>query len=69
MPVLKATVRWHHDAFEFFEVALATKFPYSSYKQVFVDESYQEFASYATLSIMRHVKFIALFMNLLYIFF
>ena len=54
LPVLKATIRWHHEAFEFFEVSLANRYPYSCYKQVFVDESFVESASYATMAIMRY---------------
>lgn len=52
LPVLKATARWAVDAFDFFEVVLATKFPFSSYKQVFVDEAFSDVASYSTLTIM-----------------
>ena len=31
----------------------AHRFPYSCYKQVFVDETYEDVSSYATLSILR----------------
>lgn len=38
LPLLKNTVRYVHEAFEFFEEVLASRFPFSCYKQVFVDE-------------------------------
>ena len=52
LPVLKSTARWVHEAFEFFEIVLATRYPYSCYKQVFIDESYVDVASYSTMAIM-----------------
>ena len=52
LPVLKATARWVHEAFEFFEIILATRYPYSCYKQVFIDEAYVDVASYSTITIM-----------------
>lgn len=35
---LKTTARYMHEAFEFYEETLATRYPYTCYKQVFVDE-------------------------------
>ena len=52
LPVLKSTARWVHEAFEFFEIILATRYPYSCYKQVFVDEAFTNVASYSTMAIM-----------------
>ena len=53
LPLLKFTVKWLPECFQFFEAKLRSKFPYGSYKQVFVDESYNEFSSYASLSILN----------------
>lgn len=52
LPLLKATVRWLHDTFEFYEATLASRFPYSSYKQVFVDEASCDAAAYSTMTIL-----------------
>lgn len=41
-----------HEAFEFYEETLANRYPYSCYKQVFVDETAYDFKSYATMSIL-----------------
>ncbi|XP_037931409.1 transcription initiation factor TFIID subunit 2 [Teleopsis dalmanni] len=51
MPLLKNTVRYLHEAFEFFEETLSTRYPFSCYKQVFVDELDTEISAYATMSI------------------
>lgn len=51
MENLKATVRYMHDAFEFYEETLANRYPYSCYKQVFVDETDVDVHSYATMSV------------------
>nr|NVI78952.1 TBP-associated factor 2 [Cucujiformia] len=40
-----------HEAFEFYEETLANRYPYSCYKQVFVDETDEDYRSYATMSI------------------
>jgi transcription initiation factor TFIID subunit 2 len=34
LPVLKATVRYLYEIFEYFETILATQFPFTCYKQV-----------------------------------
>ncbi|XP_071743330.1 transcription initiation factor TFIID subunit 2 [Lepeophtheirus salmonis] len=52
LPVLKATVKNLHESIEYYETTLLTTFPYSCYKQVFVDEAYSEVAAYSTMSIM-----------------
>lgn len=39
--------------FGFFEELLSTRFPFSSYKLVFVDQAYSDTASYSTLTICR----------------
>jgi len=40
-------------AFEFYEELLSSRYPYSCYKQVFVDDSYTDAAAYATMTIFR----------------
>ncbi|XP_055846855.1 transcription initiation factor TFIID subunit 2 [Episyrphus balteatus] len=52
MPLLKNSVRYMHEAFEFFEETLSTRYPFSCYKQVFVDETDVNIAAYATLSVV-----------------
>ena len=39
--------------FEFYEESMSCHFPYPNYKQVFVDYSFEETSSYATLAICR----------------
>lgn len=38
LSLLKTTAKYMHEAFEFYEETLATRYPYTCYKQVFVDE-------------------------------
>lgn len=52
LPVLKATVRWVHETFEFMETILNSRFPYTNYKQVFVDEAYTDHTCFSSLSIL-----------------
>ncbi|KAK3592160.1 hypothetical protein CHS0354_019451 [Potamilus streckersoni] len=52
MPILKHTTGFLHEVFEFYEEVMSSRYPYSCYKQVFVDESYDEVMSYATISIL-----------------
>ncbi|CAL1530604.1 unnamed protein product [Lymnaea stagnalis] len=52
MPVLKHTTSYIHQAFEFYEELMSSRYPYSYYKQVFVDEAYCEVATYSTMSIL-----------------
>ncbi|KAJ8973187.1 hypothetical protein NQ317_014988 [Molorchus minor] len=39
LPLLKVTTRYMHETFEFYEETLSNRYPYSCYKQVFVDEN------------------------------
>ncbi|UXI16704.1 Rap guanine nucleotide exchange factor 2 [Sarcoptes scabiei] len=54
-PTLKSllldTCNFTHRIFEYYEILLNTRYPYSSYKQVFVDNLDSKYVSYATLSI------------------
>ncbi|XP_055376719.1 transcription initiation factor TFIID subunit 2 [Condylostylus longicornis] len=52
MPLLKNSVRYLHEAFEYFEETLSTRYPFSCYKQVFVDEKDDDITAYSTLSIV-----------------
>ncbi|GFR89331.1 transcription initiation factor TFIID subunit 2, partial [Elysia marginata] len=52
MPVLKHTTSYIHQAFEFYEELMSSRYPYSYYKQVFVDMAYCDVATYSTLSIL-----------------
>ncbi|XP_013190078.1 transcription initiation factor TFIID subunit 2 [Amyelois transitella] len=52
MQILKNTVRTLHEAFEFYEETLSTRYPYPCYKQVFVDETEEDATAYTTMSIM-----------------
>lgn len=47
----QATCSFLNDCAEFYEDFLTFKYPYSNYKQVFVDQAYEPHQSYATLSI------------------
>lgn len=40
--------------FEFFEELMSSRYPYSCYKQVFVDQAYGESSPYATMTIFRY---------------
>jgi len=40
-------------AFEFYEELLSSRFPYSCYKQVFVDQAFGDVMPFATLTIFR----------------
>ncbi|EDW04189.1 transcription initiation factor TFIID subunit 2 [Drosophila grimshawi] len=51
LPWLKHTVQYLHGAFEFFEETLATRYPFASYKQVFVDELDRKISAYASMTI------------------
>ncbi|XP_049545880.1 transcription initiation factor TFIID subunit 2 isoform X1 [Anopheles darlingi] len=52
LPLMRNTVRYLHEAFEFYEEALSTRYPFSCYKQVFVDEIDSECNAYATMTIL-----------------
>lgn len=51
-----------HEAFEFYEELLATRYPFTCYKQVFVDELDCDVAAYATMAILstHHLHSIAI---------
>lgn len=53
MSSLKVSARYMHEAFEFYEETLSNRYPYSCYKQVFVDETDVDMSAYATMSILR----------------
>lgn len=53
LPLLKTTTRYMHEAFEYYEETLSNRYPYSCYKQVFVDEVAYDYKSYATMSILN----------------
>lgn len=50
-PLLEHTTETLHEVFEYFEELLSFRFPYSCYKQVFVDEPYCDSLSYASLGL------------------
>lgn len=52
LQILKNTVRYLHEAFEFYEETLSTRYPYPCYKQVFVDETEDDATAYTTISIL-----------------
>nr|NVI78972.1 TBP-associated factor 2 [Cucujiformia] len=41
-----------HEAFEFYEETLSSRYPYSCYKQVFVDETHDDYRSFATMAVL-----------------
>jgi len=51
-PLLQDTCAFLHEAFEFYEELLSTRYPYSCYKQVLVDEAFCDSQSYATMTIL-----------------
>ncbi|MPD02013.1 Transcription initiation factor TFIID subunit 2 [Portunus trituberculatus] len=53
LPLMKVTSKFLHEGFEFYEELLSTRYPYSCYKQVYVDEAYSDLHSYATMSILE----------------
>ncbi|XP_035219613.1 transcription initiation factor TFIID subunit 2-like [Stegodyphus dumicola] len=53
LPLLKHTTNFLHEAFEFYEELLSSRYPYSCYKQVFVDESFQDARPYATMTVLN----------------
>ncbi|CAG9763929.1 unnamed protein product [Ceutorhynchus assimilis] len=52
LPLLKVSTRYMYEAFEFYEETLSNRYPFSCYKQVFVDECYEDYHSYSTMSIL-----------------
>ncbi|GAB6030287.1 Transcription initiation factor TFIID subunit 2 [Chamberlinius hualienensis] len=61
-PLLKHSTAFLHEAFEFYEELLSSRYPYTCYKQVFVDEAYDSFTPYATMTILStnllHSRFV-----------
>lgn len=53
LPSLKVSAKYMHEAFEFYEETLSNRYPYSCYKQVFVDEIDEDINAYATMSILK----------------
>uniref|UniRef100_T1JF23 Transcription initiation factor TFIID subunit 2 n=1 Tax=Strigamia maritima TaxID=126957 RepID=T1JF23_STRMM len=53
LPILKHTTRFLHESFEFYEELLSSRYPYTCYKQVFVDEAYDDIQPYATMTILN----------------
>ncbi|ELT93532.1 hypothetical protein CAPTEDRAFT_221667 [Capitella teleta] len=51
LPLLKQTTSQLHEAFEFYEELLSCRYPYTCYKQVFVDMAFDEAMPYATLTL------------------
>ncbi|RXM35692.1 hypothetical protein EOD39_3948 [Acipenser ruthenus] len=51
LPLLKHSMSYLHEIFEFFEEILTCRYPYSCFKTVFVDETYVQVSSYASMSI------------------
>lgn len=52
LPLLKHSTSFLHEAFEFYEELLSSRYPYSCYKQVFVDEFDEDAKPYATMTIL-----------------
>ena len=53
LPLLKETCAFLHETFEFYEELLSFRYPYSSYKQVFVDETYSDAQTYSSMTIFN----------------
>lgn len=54
LPLLKHSMGFLHEIFEFYEEILTCRYPYSCFKTVFVDEAYVQVSSYASMSIFRY---------------
>ena len=52
LPLLRDTCSFLHEAFEFYEELLSARYPYSCYKQVFVDQTYEKSQPFATMTIL-----------------
>ncbi|XP_022710567.1 transcription initiation factor TFIID subunit 2-like isoform X2 [Varroa jacobsoni] len=52
LPQLRQSTSFLHEAFEFYEELLSTRYPYSCYKQVFVAEAYEDVCAYSSMSIL-----------------
>ncbi|XP_072045257.1 LOW QUALITY PROTEIN: transcription initiation factor TFIID subunit 2-like [Amphiura filiformis] len=53
MPLLEHTTEYLHQAFDFLEESLGTRYPFSYYKQVFVDEAFVDAAAYMSVTIFN----------------
>ncbi|XP_055350566.1 transcription initiation factor TFIID subunit 2-like [Paramacrobiotus metropolitanus] len=53
LPLLKHSISFLHQSFEFCEEYLACGYPYPVYKQVFVDETFADIMSYASMSVIN----------------
>lgn len=53
LPLLKHTMSYLHEIFEFYEEILTCRYPYSCFKTVFVDEAYVQVSAYASMGIFR----------------
>lgn len=53
LPLLKHSMSYLHEIFEFYEEILTCRYPYSCFKTVFVDEAYVQVSTYASMSIFR----------------
>lgn len=53
LPLLKVATRYMHEAFEFYEETLSNRYPFSCYKQVFVDGTEEDYKAYSTMSILN----------------
>ncbi|EDV23052.1 uncharacterized protein TRIADDRAFT_27954 [Trichoplax adhaerens] len=53
LPVLKHSVSLFHKAYDLYQSILSARFPFKSYKQVFVNESYNNCSTYSSLSILN----------------
>lgn len=52
LPLLRVATRYMHESFEFYEETLSNRYPFSCYKQVFVDEAEEDYKSFSTMSIL-----------------
>ncbi|ODM99054.1 Transcription initiation factor TFIID subunit 2 [Orchesella cincta] len=52
MNLLRWTSRFTHEIFEYYEDLLATRFPYSSFKSIYVHEAAEEMTSYSSMCIL-----------------
>ncbi|XP_071965911.1 transcription initiation factor TFIID subunit 2-like [Antedon mediterranea] len=52
-PILEHSTDFIHEVFEFFEENLSSRYPFSCYKQVFVDEAFVQADTYSTMTIFN----------------
>lgn len=51
--LLKNCTSFIHEVFEFYEDYLSTQYPYSNYKQIFIDNTTEEYISFASITIFN----------------